>query len=222
MMKKVVFFAAAFAVLIGALQVNGASTHNVAEDFGMLETVFFDLEGYDWAKEPIEHLSRKGIVSGVDFGIYEPSRQITRAEFIKLAVTSCGLCKKDAKSDFKDVTRGNWHYEYVSSAFEAGIIDIYADYLNPDIPISREDMCYIAYKALEKTGTLPEIEITGEFADAELMAPYAKEAVSAMKAMGVINGKGDNLFDPKGNATRAESAKIVYNVLNIFTENYNK
>ena len=35
------------------------------------------------------------------------------------------------------------------------------------------------------------------------------EAVEAMSTLGVINGKGDNKFDPKGNVTRAEMAKMI-------------
>ena len=35
------------------------------------------------------------------------------------------------------------------------------------------------------------------------------EAVEVMSALGVINGKGNNTFDPKGNVTRAEMAKMI-------------
>lgn len=221
-MKRVVFFIAIFTALLIGTHALASSTPFVTDDFNALETVFFDLEGYDWAKEPIEHLAGLGIVSGVDFGIYDPARSITRAEYIKLVVTSCSVLNPDAKSEFADIKPSDWHYEYISSANELGIIDIYGTSLGPDVPISREDMCYIGYKALEKTGTLPKCSPSGEFADMDKMAPYAKDAILAMKALGVINGKGDNLFDPKGSATRAESAKIIYNVLNIFTENYSK
>ncbi len=35
------------------------------------------------------------------------------------------------------------------------------------------------------------------------------EAVEVMSSLGVINGKGNNTFDPKGNVTRAEMAKMI-------------
>ena len=51
------------------------------------------------------------------------------------------------------------------------------------------------------------------FADSSEIADYAAEAVAAMVKLGIINGKGDNKFDPKAYCTRAEAAKIFYGVL---------
>ena len=44
---------------------------------------------------------------------------------------------------------------------------------------------------------------------------YAKEAVAALAGAGIINGKDNNIFDPGGQATRAEAAKIAYEVYRI-------
>ena len=51
------------------------------------------------------------------------------------------------------------------------------------------------------------------FSDDEQISDYAKEAVYFMQKAGVISGMGDGCFAPKGLATRAESAKILCNVL---------
>ena len=50
-----------------------------------------------------------------------------------------------------------------------------------------------------------------DFADEEGISPYAADAVDWASANGVINGKPDNRFDPKGAATRAEVAAILMN-----------
>ena len=49
------------------------------------------------------------------------------------------------------------------------------------------------------------------FADAELINDWAKAAVDRLHKSGIVNGKEDNMFDPQGDATRAEIAQIVYN-----------
>lgn len=46
------------------------------------------------------------------------------------------------------------------------------------------------------------------------ISPWAKEAVSELQAKGLINGKGGNRFDPRGQVTRAEAAKLLYGLLN--------
>jgi hypothetical protein len=47
------------------------------------------------------------------------------------------------------------------------------------------------------------------FADMGSIADYAKDAVLALKQAGIINGKGDNMFMPTQNATRAEASKVI-------------
>ena len=51
------------------------------------------------------------------------------------------------------------------------------------------------------------------FADSAVIADYAKDAVSALCAMGIVNGVSDTQFDPLGTATRAQAAKVVYGFL---------
>ena len=48
------------------------------------------------------------------------------------------------------------------------------------------------------------------FADEYDISGYAKENIEELFEAGVLNGKGGNMFDPFGNATRAEAAKIIY------------
>lgn len=46
-------------------------------------------------------------------------------------------------------------------------------------------------------------------ADDAKISAYAKDAVKAIQQTGVVVGKGNNLFDPQGNATRAEASTIL-------------
>jgi hypothetical protein len=56
---------------------------------------------------------------------------------------------------------------------------------------------------------LPKMR-SGVFADEASISPWAKDAVSAMYAAGILNGKPGELFDPKGEATRAEVAAVMH------------
>jgi hypothetical protein len=51
------------------------------------------------------------------------------------------------------------------------------------------------------------------YGDAEKVSPWAMEAVKAATANGWVKGNTDNMFNPLGNATRAELAQIFFNML---------
>ena len=52
-----------------------------------------------------------------------------------------------------------------------------------------------------------------DFNDYEEIAQYAKTAVSTLAGAGIINGMGDGSFEPNSPATRAQAAKIIYEVI---------
>ena len=52
------------------------------------------------------------------------------------------------------------------------------------------------------------------------MSEFSLMPIARLASLGVINGRDDGSFGPKDFATRAESAKIVYNVLSIAENNF--
>ena len=60
--------------------------------------------------------------------------------------------------------------------------------------------------------TLPKRRL-GVFVDNTQISTWAKEAVDAMYAAEILNGKGNNDFDPQGRATRAEVVTMMRNFL---------
>ena len=61
-------------------------------------------------------------------------------------------------------------------------------------------------------------EVSGEavsFDDDANIADYAKTAVEVLTGAGILNGMGDGTFAPKSTVTRAQSAKVVYELLNL-------
>jgi len=48
---------------------------------------------------------------------------------------------------------------------------------------------------------------------------WAKEAINALSQKGIVNGKGNNKFDPNGIVTRAEFTKMIIGAANLFDQN---
>lgn len=183
--------------------------------------VFSDLEGYEWAAEAAEELSKVGIVSGAEGFMFMPEKSVTRKEYIKMICGACGIVKTDAVSSYSDVPSDDWGYVYVSSAKEAGLLDIYgSESLDGDTLITREDMAYLAFKAL----SFIDVDTSGDnaptFSDDGEISDYARRAVYALKGEDIINGRENGEFDPNGTALRAEAAKIIYGVYKTAISNY--
>ena len=79
-------------------------------------------------------------------------------------------------------------------------------------PVSRQDMAVILYNIIKEKAVIKE-NSTEDFDDADSISAYAKDAVSLLSGLGVINGTGNNMFSPLDTATRAEAAKMAFGIL---------
>lgn len=178
---------------------------------------FIDIDNITWAKDKINALAEKGIVEGVADKIFAPNNTVTRAEFAKMIVGAFGIYDTNATMDFVDTVgaENEWYYKYVASAAKRGIILGYEEdhTFRPTRTISREEMCAIVVRACKATGrTLVRKHQPITFNDDASIMGYAKESVDLMTSAGIIDGMGENMFVPKGSATRAQAAKIIYDV----------
>jgi hypothetical protein len=62
---------------------------------------------------------------------------------------------------------------------------------------------------------LPSVREYKEFADNNKIAVYTIEAVKMLYEAGVIGGKENNMFDPQGSATRAETSAMLHRFLEL-------
>lgn len=176
---------------------------------------FTDLDSTEWAREAVEALAAKGVVSGKQNGIFAPNDNVTRAEFAQMLIKAMNLTDANAAVDvFEDVNYGDWYYTSVATAYNEGII---AGYDNGTFGVSdnitRQDMAAIAYRAADVGGISLYDEREMSFADAQSIAGYAFDAVMALANAGIINGMTDTEFMPQGTATRAQAAVIIYNLI---------
>ncbi|MCL1828186.1 MAG: S-layer homology domain-containing protein [Oscillospiraceae bacterium] len=178
---------------------------------------FSDVPATQWANSYITSLSCRKVIEGMtgaDAGKFLPSGTLTRAEYIKLLVTSLDLYDENKVCSYSDVAPNNWFYHYVTSAVAAGILSDSAGEFAPNTPITRQDMCLFAYLAR----TSAKINFTSNapmanFTDQGSIQSQSLTAVRAMQASGIIAGYPDGTFKPLGSTTRAEAAKIIFMIM---------
>lgn len=191
---------------------NSVILEGLVSSGGVSNDIFCDLKNTEWAKDYIEYLAKKGIVSGVGDNRFDPDSPVTREQFVRMIVVSLNLNDETATTEFSDVKENDWYYSVVASAVKHGIINgISEDLFGAGNYVTRQDMCVMLERAItiKKPDWQNNAECANCFDDDNQIAPYAKNAVNKMKTANIVSGVGDNLFAPNSYMTRAQAAKVL-------------
>lgn len=174
------------------------------EDYPPLR--FSDVRRSSWYYEYVETAAENGLFQGDKDGLFNPDKKITRAEFVQVMANSMNVDLSAYKgSPFSDVKEDAWYAPAIAWAKETGLMKGYENNrFRPGMPISREEMCVVFFNSIGKTGE------TGNhvFPDDKRISSWAKEAVYACFALGLIKGNSDGSFAPKANTLRSEAATV--------------
>ncbi len=173
---------------------------------------FVDLGNHQWAKDAIEKLADQGIIKGVTANTFAPANNITRADYAALIVRLFDLSSDNAEN-FSDVDASDYFAAELAVARNTGVVagkgnNMFA----PRENISRQDMMVMIYRAMTALEIELKSDVQAEVSDLDAVSDYAKEAVSALMASGIVNGKNGKV-DPMANATRAEVAVMLERIL---------
>lgn len=172
---------------------------------------FSDLETVPWAKEAIVHLAKKGHINGFDDGTYRPNDIITREQFAKMIVMVLGYNTYQYDlAEFDDVDNDAWFANYVTIAAKSGLVNgIDDNNFGTGMEITRQDMATIIYRAI-KSDNIRVSELYSDIQFSDTASDYAQEAIRQLFRYGLMDGVGNNMFDPFGSVTRAMAAKVLY------------
>ena len=177
------------------------------------EPSFDDVLPDNWAYEAVEYVNEKGLMSGVGGGSFSPGQPTTRGMLVTILYRMEGEPEYENTGAirFTDVNDDAWYAKGVYWAAENGIVKGVGDgrYL-PEDPVTREQMAaifhrYAGYKGYDVTaqGDL------SAFTDAASVGDWAREALIWAVDKELINGMGDGTVNPRGTATRAQTAAIL-------------
>ena len=172
---------------------------------------FTDITGH-WAADNILFVASRGLLSGTSDTTFSPNTGMTRGMFVTALGRLAGINPDSYKTGkFTDVKADAYYAPYVNWAAQTGIVEgVTAITFAPDTNINREQMAVIMANYAKKLGCdLPKTLQAVTFADNAQISSWAKDAVKAMQQAGILAGKANNRFDPKGTATRAEVATVL-------------
>lgn len=175
------------------------------------ENVFSDMDACEWAREAVTQLYVMGIINGREKNKFEPNDIVKREEFAKMIFFALKLSEEKGDVSFDDIDENAWYAPYVKAIVSTGVMSGIGDgKFGVGKNLIRQDMALIIYKAIKMDNIS---EIHGRFSDEDAISDYAKNAVLSLADMGTINGMNDGTFSPKTSVTRAQAAKIIYDVI---------
>jgi len=146
--------------------------------------------------------------------MFNPGVNTKRADFTIMIVKALNL-EADFEDNFGDVKEDAYYYEAVGIAKALGIVKGDGSIFNPNANITREDMMVIVVNALkvaEAKIDKADEKFLENYADANAINGYARQAVAILTKEGIVNGF-DGKIHPKSLATRAEIAVVISKLL---------
>ncbi len=173
---------------------------------------FSDVNETAWYYSDVTWVNENGLFVGTGNTLFSADMPMTRSMLVTVLAR---LHKADLSAytdcSFDDVEAGVWYTASIEWARVNGLISGTGDNrFLPEAKISRQDLATILVRYAKFAGKDIKVISSGQFADHDQIALYAKESVYRLKDAGIISGKTGNIFDPKINATRAEVAAILH------------
>jgi S-layer homology domain len=178
--------------------------------------VFTDIPKQFWGETYITELRKRGVLDDFGTGKFDPSKEITRGEYAKMLDRAfADKPVTAATASFKDIPTDYPRKEAVDKSVQLGFMTGYSPTkFAPNQVIPRYQLQISLAKGLKLPTSTSSDTVLGKFADAKQMPDYARgKMASAIDAGLIIKDKTADLLKPVQNATRADAAALIYEVL---------
>lgn len=172
------------------LTVNGGATVKIVDN----SKDFADTQNH-WAKDAIDFVSARGLVSGMSGTTYAPDASTTRAQLWTIL----------ARQNNADLNGGATWFENAQNWAKAKGV---SDGANPNAAINRAQMVTMLWRAVGQ----PVAGSTANFADVSADAYYASAVAWAVEN-GITTGVGNGKFDPNATCTRGQIATFLWRAM---------
>ncbi|MGN0106601.1 MAG: S-layer homology domain-containing protein, partial [Hominilimicola sp.] len=182
-------------------------------------------ENYAWAREYINSMAQKGLISGYEDGTFRPDNDVTRLEALSLFARAMGSNdeansqvleiaheKYDAVIKNYDLKWGDDEIAYLmyKGALKKTDLDTYLKDTEKDTPMKRYEAAIIITKAMGgEEKALAELGVVLNYSDAREVPSNAIQYVSYATEAGIMEGMGEGLFSPNTAVKRSQMAVML-------------
>jgi hypothetical protein len=179
---------------------------------------FMDISSH-WAKDNIDFVTERELFIGTEPNVFSPDVSMTRAMFAtvmgRLHERSFGEISQSIEKPFTDISYDNYYTKYVIWAEKNGIVNgIGGGKFDPQRAITRQEMAVLVnnYLTFAKFN-IPVTQQSIHFDDKAEIADWAKPAAQSVQKLGIMEGMGQNTFDPQRVSTRAQVSAVLQRLI---------
>ena len=157
---------------------------------------FYDVTARDWYYSAVKYVYEKGMMDGVDVGVFAPNDTLTRAMVWTIIARAEGV----------DTTGGaTWYAKAQEWVTAKGI----SDGENPNAAITRQELVTMLYRLAGE----PAVSGTITAPDASSVSTWATDAMTWAMNIGLVEGDENGAVTPTATATRAQAAALIMRYL---------
>ena len=157
---------------------------------------FYDVSARDWYYSAVKYVYEKGLMDGVDVGVFAPNDTLTRAMVWTIIARAEGV----------DTTGGaTWYAKAQEWVTAKGI----SDGENPNAAITRQELVTMLYRLAGE----PAVSGTITAPDAASVSTWATDAMTWAMNIGLVEGDENGAVTPTATATRAQAAALIMRYL---------
>ena len=157
---------------------------------------FYDVTARDWYYSAVKYVYEKGLMDGVDVGVFAPNDTLTRAMVWTIIARAEGV----------DTTGGaTWYAKAQEWVTAKGI----SDGENPTAAITRQELVTMLYRLAGE----PAVSGTITAPDAASVSTWATNAMTWAMNIGLVEGDENGAVTPTAIATRAQAAALIMRYL---------
>lgn len=159
---------------------------------------FTDVDLNEWYHDGAHFCVASGLMKGVADAAFAPAATTTRGMIMTMLARLSGA--------EIDATGEQWYLP----GMEWAVANAVSDGTMPESSITREQFATMLYRYAQGQGKgfIGSWMFLLDFNDAASISDWANEAMHWCVMKGILNGKGDKMLDPQGEATRAEVAAM--------------
>ena len=175
---------------------------------------YTDVDIDAWYHTAIDYAIENSLMNGIGNNLFAPDSNLSRAMLVQVLWNLEGNPDASTITEYSDVASDAWYYNAVQWATAENIVGGYGNGIyGPEDDITREQMALMLYRYAQYKGydTTQSGADTQDFTDYADISDWALEGMTWAVNAGLLNGKGNGILDPTGNATRAEVAQILMN-----------
>ena len=183
-------------------------------------TPFRDVQRGAWFYDAVAFVFEQNLMGGFSDQSFAPAQEANRGMIVTALWRLAGEPVASSSAEFQDVPEGAWFAGAANWANEQGIIQGHGhpEIFAPTVTVTRAQFVTMLYRLALSHGQgdiIPEDFTLEDYADHTEISAWAEEAMRWAVYHGFITGTRQNMLNPNGPTTRAESAMILMRYLEL-------